>query len=67
MKHPETERIRELEDAITEAGILLAGAIDSLQSDSPFPRSEALEFIQSAMRTLGQKMNDPEVLKRQGI
>jgi hypothetical protein len=52
------QRIIELEDAITDAGLILSAA-----ENTPTPYGD----IQKAMRHLGKVMNDPAILKRQGI
>lgn len=51
-------RVEELEDAITEAGIILSKHETG---------SDPVAVIRDAMRRLGLAMNDPAVLKRQGI
>lgn len=55
---PTPNRIEELEDAITEAGIILADGEVSCS---------AIEAIKKAMQRLGRVMSDPNVMRRQGI
>lgn len=56
------KRIEELEDAITDAGIILGRADTHFEgADDPH------DCIKRAMQRLEMVMKDPAVLKRQGI
>ena len=53
------QRVIDLEDAITQAGLILSGPEDMPEV--------ARHVIKGAMKSLGSVMNDPKILKRQGI